>query len=200
MKRLRSERNSTSTQLKLKTTMNAPVFPQGHVLAGYRAPVPATVWQATNLPDYITALGWQWLGVSDADVHGDRDILLANLTRRTLIWFPLNLATEHEQTLALADNENRINFGTRANDLFRAHTEAGNQQEVRIAHLSLEDEDVYEAEEILDEDQKRYLIRWAVTDRVYPNSWIGKTWGVSHALLYDWELKKAAQRIVDAAE
>ncbi|GAB7337763.1 hypothetical protein MBLNU457_g3035t1 [Dothideomycetes sp. NU457] len=180
--------------------MNALVFPAGHVLAGYRAPRLATVWEANNLPDYIVALGWSWRGVSDADIHGDRDILLADQTRKTLIWFPLNLATDEEQTRALEDNEMRAYYGNRADDLFQAHTEGGNESEIRVAHLSLEDDDVWAAEEIIDEDEEGYLIRWAVTDRGNPDSWVAKTWGVTHALLYEWERKKAAQRLIDAAE
>lgn len=180
--------------------MNDLAFPEDHVLAGWKAPVPATVWQANYLPDYIIALGWLWLGVSDADRHGDRDILLGHSTTKQLIWFPLSLATEEEQTRALADNELRISLGTRADELFEAHTRGRNEEEVRIAHLSLEDDDVWQAEEIIDEDEEGYLIRWAVTDRVHPDSWVAKTFGVTHALLYEWELKKAAQRLLDAAE
>lgn len=180
--------------------MNDLRFPEGHVLAGYSAPRTATVWQANLLPNRIIALGWEWRGVSDADVHGDRDILLAHRIRMVLIWFPLNLATDVEQARALADNDLRADLGNRADDLFQAHTEGSNEAEVRVAHLSLEDDDVYAAEEILEEDEEGYLIRWAVTDRVYPDSWVAKSFGVTHALLYEWELKKAAERLVNAAE
>ena len=173
--------------------MDAPVFPADHILAECPKPRGASPWELENLAGDLISQGWVPIGVSEADVHGDQDILLTYTRAKDLMWFPLKWTSDAEQQMAVIINTHVTNIGTRVNDVFDAHT-AGTKESVRVVPMSLEDEDIFEAIEILDETDDHYHIRWAPTYRIWENTWELKTNGVSAELLADWEAKKVDKK------
>jgi len=173
--------------------MGAPIFPEGHLLAGYTMPRAASPWELENFAGDLISQAWFPISVSEADVHGDQDILLTYTRAKDLMWFPLKWASDAEQQMAVVINTHVTNIGTRVNDVFDAHM-AGTKESVRVVPLSLEDEDIFEVIEILDETDDHYYIRWAPTYRVWEDTWELKTSGVSAELLAVWEAKKADKK------